>query len=257
MAKKMKKAVAYLRTSSATNVGQDKDSDKRQRLAIEAFARANGYEVTAVFYDEAVSGADPVHERPGFAAMLAALQTPPASGGYTGGGAVDGQAPATPPTPTVLPPAAPPEKKYILVESPDRFARDLTVQLTGHDLLRTQGIDLIPASAPDYFLEDTPTGELVRQVLGAIAQFEKASLVAKLAAARARKKAAGGRGDGRKPISETHPQATLLAKQLRRKKPKGGVMSLRDISAELAAQGHLNERGAPFNPRAVMAMIKS
>jgi DNA invertase Pin-like site-specific DNA recombinase len=258
MAKTMKKAVAYLRTSSATNVGQDKDSDKRQLAAIHAFAKANGYEVTKVFYDAAVSGADPVHERAGFAAMLAHLAQTPSGGATTGAPAHgDGQAPATPPTPTVLIPAAPPEKKYILVESPDRFARDLAVQLAGHDMLRAQGIDLIPASAPDFFLEDTPTAVLVRQVLGAIAQFEKASLVAKLAAARARKKAAGGRGDGRKPISETHPQATLLAKQLRRKKPKGGVMSLRDISAELAAQGHLNERGAPFNPRAVMAMINS
>jgi DNA invertase Pin-like site-specific DNA recombinase len=246
MAKTMKKAVAYLRTSSATNVGQDKDSDKRQLAAIEGYARANGYEVTKVFYDTAVSGADPVHERAGFAAMLAHLAQTPSGGTTTDPRpAGDGQAGASP------------EKKYILVESPDRFARDLAVQLAGHDMLRAQGIDLIPASAPDFFLEDTPTAVLVRQVLGAIAQFEKASLVAKLAAARARKKAAGGRGDGRKPISETHPQATLLAKQLRRKKPKGGVMSLRDISAELAAQGHLNERGAPFNPRAVMAMINS
>jgi hypothetical protein len=32
------KAVAYLRTSSAANVGTDKDSEKRQRAAIEAFA---------------------------------------------------------------------------------------------------------------------------------------------------------------------------------------------------------------------------
>ena len=242
----MKKAVAYLRTSSATNVGADKDSDKRQLAAIEAFAKANGYEVTGVFYDAAVSGADHVHEREGFARMLAHLAQTPSGG-----------AGAPPPAAGDDTPPASPEKKYILVESPDRFARDLAVQLAGHDMLRAQGIDLIPTSAPDFFLEDTPTAVLVRQVLGAIAQFEKASLVAKLAAARARKKAAGGRGDGRKPISETHPQATLLAKQLRRKKPKGGVMSLRDISAELAAQGHLNERGAPFNPRAVMAMINS
>jgi DNA invertase Pin-like site-specific DNA recombinase len=246
MAKQMKKAVAYLRTSSATNVGQDRDSDKRQLAAIEAFAKANGYKVTEVFYDAAVSGADPVHERAGFARMLAHLAGgPPSPVEPPAPAAGDGQASASP------------EKKYILVESPDRFARDLTVQLTGHDLLKTQGIDLIPASAPDYFLEDTPTAVLVRQVLGAIAQFEKASLVAKLAAARARKKAAGGRGDGRKPISETHPQATLLAKQLRRKKPKGGVMSLRAIADELAVAGHVNERGAVFNPRAVLAMINS
>jgi butyrate kinase len=39
MAKEFKPAVAYLRTSSAANVGADKDSDKRQRAAIEAFAK--------------------------------------------------------------------------------------------------------------------------------------------------------------------------------------------------------------------------
>jgi hypothetical protein len=36
--KELIKAVAYLRTSSAANVGADKDSEKRQRAAIEAFA---------------------------------------------------------------------------------------------------------------------------------------------------------------------------------------------------------------------------
>ena len=79
--------------------------------------------------------------------------------------------------------------RCILVESPDRFARDLTVQLTGHDFLKSLGISLIPATAPDFFTEDAPTAVLVRQVLGAIAQFEKTSLVAKLKAARDRKKA--------------------------------------------------------------------
>jgi DNA invertase Pin-like site-specific DNA recombinase len=70
----------------------------------------------------------------------------------------------------------------IVVESPNRFARDLIVQLAGHDMLKAKGITLIAASAPTFFLEDTPTAVLVRQVLGAIAQFEKAGLVAKLAA---------------------------------------------------------------------------
>jgi hypothetical protein len=40
-------AVAYIRTSSAANVGADKDSDKRQRGAIEAFAKAAGYNIVA------------------------------------------------------------------------------------------------------------------------------------------------------------------------------------------------------------------
>ena len=39
MTSRFQPAVAYLRTSSAANVGADKDSDKRQRSAIEAFAK--------------------------------------------------------------------------------------------------------------------------------------------------------------------------------------------------------------------------
>ena len=63
-------AVAYLRTSSSTNVGPDRDSDKRQRAAIAAFAKAHGYVIVDEYYDAAVSGADPIAERPGFKAML-------------------------------------------------------------------------------------------------------------------------------------------------------------------------------------------
>jgi hypothetical protein len=54
-------------------------------------------------------------------------------------------------------------RRCIIVESPDRFARDLTVQLTGHDFLKSLGITLIPATSPDHFIEDTPTAVLVRQ----------------------------------------------------------------------------------------------
>ena len=88
--------------------------------------------------------------------------------------------------------------RTILVESPDRFARDLAVQLAGHVFLRSIDVTLIPATAPDFFVEDTPTAVLVRQVLGTIAQFEKASLAAKLKAARERKRAAVGKCEGRK-----------------------------------------------------------
>ena len=40
--KELRPAVAYLRTSSAANTGADKDSGKRQRAAIDAFARSAG-----------------------------------------------------------------------------------------------------------------------------------------------------------------------------------------------------------------------
>jgi DNA invertase Pin-like site-specific DNA recombinase len=73
--------------------------------------------------------------------------------------------------------------RTILVESPDRFARELMVQLAGHDMLKAKGISFVAPSAPTHFVEDTPTANLVRQVLGAIAEFEKTRVVAKLAAA--------------------------------------------------------------------------
>ena len=95
-------AVAYLRTSSATNT--DGDSPERQRAAIRAYAERAGLEVVAEFYDAAVSGADPVASRPGFAAMLAFVRE---AGIQT-----------------------------IIVETASRFARDLIVQETGHALLR-------------------------------------------------------------------------------------------------------------------------
>ena len=224
MAKILQPAVAYIRTSSATNVGADKDSDKRQRAAIEAFAEQARFSIVGEYYDAAVSGADPVDQRPGFAEMLQRL-------------AADGA-------------------KTIVVELPERFARDLAVQLAGHDMLRALGIAIIPASAPDFFTEDTPTAVLVRQVLGAIAQFEKASSVAKLAAARKRKREREGRCEGRKPLSETRPEAVVLARKLRRRRPKGGQLSLREVSKELAAHGFLNERGKPYAAKSVASMLR-
>ena len=62
-------------------------------------------------------------------------------------------------------------------------------------------------------------------------------------------------GAARKSLVETNPEAVALAKRLARKKPKGRKLSLRAISAELAAQGFLNERGKPFNPKPIASML--
>jgi DNA invertase Pin-like site-specific DNA recombinase len=217
---KMVEAVAYIRTSSAANVGADKDSDKRQRAAIAGYARANGFELVGEFYDAAVSGADHIAERRGFSDMLDRI---------AGNGV-----------------------RIILVESPDRFARDLAVQLAGHDHLRSLGITLIPASSPDFFIEDTPTAVLVRQVLGAIAQFEKATTVAKLKAARQRKKERTGKCEGRKSHAELAPEMVQIAKGLRRRK-RGN--SLRAIAAELAARGYVNVNGRAYSAASVASML--
>jgi DNA invertase Pin-like site-specific DNA recombinase len=56
--------------ASAANVGADKDSEKRQRAAVEGCASRGGFRVVDEFYDEAVSGKDPIEGRPGFKALL-------------------------------------------------------------------------------------------------------------------------------------------------------------------------------------------
>jgi hypothetical protein len=49
-------AIGYLRTSSATNVSEGKDSEARQRNAVESFANSAGYIIVDWFYDAAISG---------------------------------------------------------------------------------------------------------------------------------------------------------------------------------------------------------
>ncbi|MCP4781082.1 MAG: recombinase family protein [Hyphomicrobium sp.] len=223
--KKTAPALAYLRTSSATNIGADKDSEKRQRAAIEAFAKRAGFEIIDWYYDEAISGADHLEDRPGFTDLLKRLK---------GNGV-----------------------KTIIVETANRFARDLIVQELGFHALRELGCDLIAADSPNSFLEDTPTAILIRQVLGAVSQFEKGSLVAKLKGARDRKRRETGKCEGRKSHAEKRPGAVALAKKLHSASPKTGKrLSLRKISAALAEAGHLNERGQPFNQRSIKVMVE-
>ena len=221
----MQKAVAYYRTSSAANVGDDKDSKRRQKEAVTAYAKASSFSIVAEFYDAAVSGADPINARPGFVEMLASLRR---NGART-----------------------------ILVENASRFARDLTVQLTGHELLKAEGFDLIPADAPDHFINETPTAILVRQVLGAISEFEKASIVQKLRQARDRKSAAKGRRvEGRKSHAEKNPKMVKEAKRLVRRNPLTGKRrSLRTIASELASLGYTRPDGQPFNAQSIKNMV--
>jgi DNA invertase Pin-like site-specific DNA recombinase len=210
------KAFAYYRTSSATNVGPDKDSLARQQSAVETYCKTNGIEIVEAFYDAAVSGADAIGERPGFARMLEAI---------AGNGV-----------------------RAILVETANRFARDLIVQETGWRFLQTQSIDLIAVDSPNAFLDDTPTANLVRQILGAVAQFEKASLVAKLAAARKRT----GRTGGKTPLATMRPEVALRVRQLRLEQPG---MTLRAIAAQLQSEGHVTASGKAYNPSNVARLL--
>jgi DNA invertase Pin-like site-specific DNA recombinase len=211
--------VAYMRTSSATNVGADKDSERRQRAAIEAFARSTGMEVVDWFYDPAVSGADPIETRPGFSALLDRIE---------GNGV-----------------------RAVVVEDASRFARDLVAQELGILLLIKRGVRLLTASGDDLCDTSNPSPVMMRQIAGAFAQYEKARLVARLRRAREVK----GKFGGSKPLSETRPEVVELARRLRHTR-SGRQRSLREISAELAARGFVAERtGRPYQAAQVSRML--
>jgi DNA invertase Pin-like site-specific DNA recombinase len=212
----MKKAIGYLRTSSATNV--EGDSETRQRCAIEKYAASAGYEIVTWYYDAAVRGGDAIDSRPGFAAMLAQI---------AGNGV-----------------------RTIIVETANRFARDLMVQEVGFAMLKGLGVTLIAADSPASFLDDGSTSKLIRQILGAVAEFDKAMTVAKLKGARDRVRRREGKCEGRKSYAERDAGMVALAKEI-----KSRGVSLRDVAAELAARGYTTPSGKAYSASAITSML--
>jgi DNA invertase Pin-like site-specific DNA recombinase len=216
-------AVACIRTSSAANVGIDKDSDKRQRAAIEGYAKRAGFTLVGEFTDAAVSGADPIETRRGFAALLDRIE---------GNGV-----------------------RTVIVEDASRFARELVTQELGILALIKREVRVLTASGDDLTDSSDPSRVMMRQIAGSFAQYEKTRLVAKLRAARERRRAATGKCEGRKSWAEINPELVRQAKRLRRRLPKGGQRSLRDVAAELGKLGFVNERGREFSAAAVSSMV--
>lgn len=217
------KAFAYLRTSSAANVGTEKDSDKRQRAAIEVFAKRAGFEVVAEFNDAAVSGTDPIETRPGFAGLLDQIE---ANG-----------------------------VRSVIVEDASRFARDLITQELGIIALVERGVRVLTSTGDDLTETSDPFKVAMRQIAGAFAQLEKARLVSKLRAARERKRATGCKVEGRKSHAELSPQLVAEARRLHRKRPKSGQRSLREVATELARLGYTSKAGTPLSPSVVRSIL--
>jgi DNA invertase Pin-like site-specific DNA recombinase len=216
-------ALAYLRTSSATNVGGD--SDVRQRAAIERFAASAGYELVGEHYDAAVSGADPVETRPGFAAMLDRIEG-------------DGV-------------------RVVLIEDASRFARSIVAQELGLLVMQARGVRVLTASGDDLTASDDPGRVMMRQVAGAFAEYEKTRLVQKLKGARDRKSTETGRRiEGRRGYRLHNPELVREVRRLARKSPlTGEARSLRQIADDLAALGHVNSKGQPFAANQVRRLL--
>lgn len=221
---KQVEAIGYMRTSSAANVGEGKDSEARQRKAIEGYAKATGTVIVDWFYDGAVSGADPVETRPGFTTLLARI---------AGNGV-----------------------RTIIVETANRFARDLMVQEVGFAMLRELGIILIAADSPSSFLDDGPTSKLIRQILGAVSEFDKAMTVAKLKGARDRVRRQRGKCEGRKSYAEREGGQELIEAARRlHTNPHGRARSLRKVAAGLAELGFVTPSGRHYSASAVASML--
>jgi DNA invertase Pin-like site-specific DNA recombinase len=222
--KERQAVVAYMRTSSAANVGADKDSEKRQRAAIEAFAKRAGLDIIEWFYDPAVSGADTIEVRPGFAALLDRIE---------GNGV-----------------------RTVVVEDTSRFARDLVAQELGVLLLIKRAVKVLTASGDDLTDARDPSRVMMRQIAGSFAQYEKTRLVTKLRGARERLREINGKCEGRKSYAERDPDLVLAAKRLHRRSPKGHRRSLRDVARELHAMGYGNKQGQPYSASCIKSMVE-
>jgi DNA invertase Pin-like site-specific DNA recombinase len=220
------KAFSYLRVSSRSQI--DGDGFDRQRDKIQKWAKTNGATIEREFREEGISGANELEGRPAMIELLGAI----AANGV----------------------------RTVIVERADRFARDLVAsELLLREFTRL-GVKVIEAeggndlSAGD---DNNPTAKLVRQILGAVSEFDKTSIVLKLKAARVRAKREKGRCEGRKPYGERKGEAEILEmiRSLRRK-PKGGKrLAFAAIAEKLNHCGISSRSGKTWHPEVIRRLL--
>lgn len=220
-------AVSYLRVSGKAQAGADKDGFPRQREAVAKFAQRNGHDIVGEFRDEGVSGTRELENRPALAALIDRI----ASNGV----------------------------RIVLVERADRLARDLMI---GEVILRElskRGARVLTADGQDLTTGNgDPTRKLIRQVLGAVSEFEKSVLVLKLRAARDRKRGRGERVEGVKPFGFFPGERAIIERMraLRRKPRKGAALSFAEVAAALNAEGIPTRSGKPWAAQTVGVILR-
>jgi DNA invertase Pin-like site-specific DNA recombinase len=217
MAQGTRKAFAYLRVSGKGQV--EGDGFPRQLKAIKDYAAACGIRIVAVYRKEGVSGTKDLENRPAFLEMLEALLS-------------DGV-------------------RLVLIEKLDRLARDLLVQETIIGELRKSGFELISVLEPDL-LEDDPSRKLMRQVFGAIAEYEKTMTVLKLRGARNRMRTKTGKCEGRKPFGFYEGEDAVIE---RMQALRGQGLGYRSIAGSLNDAGIAPRRGSKWHASAVRLVL--
>ncbi len=176
-------AWGYLRVSGSGQL--DKDGEARQKEVIQGFASRRGYEVIRWFFDGAVSGEVDAIDRDKFGEMLL----------------LSGPRTAT----------------TVLVERADRLARTLMVCELACEEARKQGVTIIDCSGEtDLTNSDDPTRVLIRQVMGAVAEWNKNVMVKRLATARKRIRETGRRCEGPRPFGNRTDDELFIATEILR-----------------------------------------
>jgi DNA invertase Pin-like site-specific DNA recombinase len=221
----MEKCFAYLRVSDTSQVKGD--GFVRQEKAITQYARAHNLKVVRWFRED-FTGTEA--ERPQLTQLMISLE-------LNGHGI-----------------------KTVIIEKLDRLARDLMIQESIIGTFQKKGFDLISAIEGPELLAGDPTRKFIRQVLGAVAELDKSLLVAKLRAARERKKAKGGKGDGRSSYwdkDNSEGRALIKRIQLLRRKPKlGHRRTLQQIADILNAEGTLTMDKKQWSLYSVQQILK-
>ena len=103
--------------------------------------------------------------------------------------------------------------RTVIVEDASRFARELVTQELGIMALIKRGMRVLTANGDDLTDSSDPSRKMMRQIAGSFHEYEKARLVAKLKAARDRKRAIGTKVEGRKSHAELNPEMVALVRQ--------------------------------------------
>lgn len=222
-----KQAIAYLRVSGLGQV--DGDGFTRQTEAVAAYARHAGLTIVDMYQDKGVSGTKDLEDRPGLAALLDRID----SNGV----------------------------RIVLVERADRLARDLIVGETILGQLRERGVKVFDAEGIELTAADgDPTRTLIRQVLGAVAEFDRRVTVLKLRAARERVRRRDGHCEGRKGFGATPAEEAILDRILKLRRHgdpmQGARMSFAKIAAKLNAEGRPTRTGKPWAPATVYGIVE-
>jgi|TARA_Y100001949_G_scaffold165356_1_gene161011 DNA invertase Pin-like site-specific DNA recombinase len=230
----MKKAVSYYRTSSLKNVGADKDSKKRQEACCDGFAKQNKYQVVNTFYDAGVSGKTNALDRPEFKRMIFWCEDNNVS--------------------------------TIIVEDVKRYARDVVLQETTYRTLAGMGFEIYSASG-DVKFEDDIHSTLMRQIVGAMSEYDRKSIAFRLQVARERRAtqnetigyltlSGSGKCSGRKSYEETDTELVREAKRLARINPlTKRKRSIRTIGKILFDLGYKSSAATQLSSSVIQRMV--